>query len=121
MILPSSDLDLPDRPTPSGLGVEKPVRFDPLARSRRSVAIDLKRPEGVAFVLDLVREADALIEGFRPGTMERLGLGPDPCLAARPSLVYGRVTGCGQTGRSTSRISGRPTRFSPRGGPDRHV
>ena len=87
-----------DRPSPSGLGIDKPVRFDLLARSRRSVAIDLKHPDGIAIVLDLVRGADALIEGFRPGTMERLGLGPDICLAARPSLVFGRVTGWGQTG-----------------------
>lgn len=87
-----------DRPSPSGLGIDKPVRFDLLARSRRSVAIDLKHPDGIALVLDLVRGADALIEGFRPGTMERLGLGPDVCFAARPSLVYGRVTGWGQTG-----------------------
>ncbi|NNM72771.1 CaiB/BaiF CoA transferase family protein [Enterovirga aerilata] len=87
-----------DRPSPSGLGIDKPVRFDLLARSRRSVAVDLKHPDGVALVLDLVREADALIEGFRPGTMERLGLGPDVCLAAKPPLVYGRVTGWGQTG-----------------------
>jgi len=87
-----------DRPSPSGLGIDKPLRFDLLARSRRSVAIDLKHPDGIALVLDLVRGADALIEGFRPGTMERLGLGPDVCLGARPSLVYGRVTGWGQTG-----------------------
>jgi alpha-methylacyl-CoA racemase len=87
-----------DRPSPSGLGIDKPVRFDLLARSRRSVAVDLKHPDGIALVLDLVRGADALIEGFRPGTMERLGLGPDVCLEARPSLVYGRVTGWGQTG-----------------------
>lgn len=87
-----------DRPSPSGLGVPKPPRFDILARNRRSVAIDLKHPHGVACVLDLVRGADALLEGFRPGTMERLGLGPDVCLAARPSLVYGRITGWGQTG-----------------------
>ena len=87
-----------DRPSPSGLGIAKPVRFDCLARSRRSVAIDLKHPEGAAVVLDLVRGADALIEGFRPGTTERLGLGPETCLAAKPSLVYGRITGWGQTG-----------------------
>jgi alpha-methylacyl-CoA racemase len=87
-----------DRPSPSGLGIDKPVRFDLLARSRRSVAVDLKHPDGVALVLDLLRDADALIEGFRPGTMERLGLGPEACLALQPSLVYGRVTGWGQTG-----------------------
>ena len=87
-----------DRPSPSGLGIDKPVRFDLLARSRRSVAVNLKHPDGIALVLDLLRGADALIEGFRPGTMERLGLGPEACIAAKPSLVYGRVTGWGQTG-----------------------
>ena len=87
-----------DRPRPSGLGIAKPARFDLLARSRPSAAIDLKHPDGIALVLDLIRSADALVEGFRPGTMERLGLGPDICLAAKPSLVYGRITGWGQTG-----------------------
>lgn len=87
-----------DRPSPSGLGIEKPVRFDLLARSRRSAAVDLKHPDGIALVLDLIRGADALIEGFRPGTMERLGLGPEVCLEAKPSLVFGRITGWGQTG-----------------------
>jgi len=71
---------------------------DPLTRGRRSIAIDLKRPEGVATVLNLVGRADALLEGYRPGVMERLGLGPDPCLARNPKLVYGRATGWGQTG-----------------------
>ena len=69
-----------------------------LARGRRSVAIDLKHPDGVATLLDLVERADALIEGFRPGVMERLGLGPDVCLARNPRLVYGRMTGWGQDG-----------------------
>ena len=71
---------------------------DILARGRRSVAVDLKHPEGVAAVLDLVAGAHALIEGFRPGVMERLGLGPDVCLARNPKLVYGRMTGWGQDG-----------------------
>ncbi|MFN8018812.1 MAG: CaiB/BaiF CoA-transferase family protein [Acidimicrobiales bacterium] len=71
---------------------------DVLARGRRSVAVDLKNPEGVATVLDLVASADALIEGFRPGVMERLGLGPDVCLERNPKLVYGRMTGWGQEG-----------------------
>jgi len=71
---------------------------DVVNRGRRSVAIDLKHPEGVATVLRLVAEADVLLEGFRPGVMERLGLGPEPCLAVRPSLVYGRMTGWGQDG-----------------------
>jgi alpha-methylacyl-CoA racemase len=71
---------------------------DVLRRGRRSVAIDLKHPDGVAALLDLVAGADALIEGFRPGVMERLGLGPDVCLGRNPKLVYGRMTGWGQTG-----------------------
>jgi alpha-methylacyl-CoA racemase len=71
---------------------------DVLARGRRSVAIDLKRPEGIEVVLRLVEKADALIEGFRPGVMERLGLGPDVCQARNPRLVYGRMTGWGQEG-----------------------
>lgn len=73
-------------------------RFDILARSRRVLALDLKKPAAVAAVLGLVDQADVLIEGFRPGVMERLGLGPDICMARRPSLVYGRMTGWGQTG-----------------------
>jgi alpha-methylacyl-CoA racemase len=78
--------------------------FDALAsgagldRGRRSIALDLKRPEAIAAALELVAGADALIEGFRPGVMERLGLGPDVCLARNPRLVYGRVTGWGQAG-----------------------
>ena len=87
-----------DRPDPSGLGLDLPARFDVCGRSRRSVALDLKHPDAVACILDLVRGADALIEGFRPGTTERLGLGPEPCLAANPRLVYGRITGWGQDG-----------------------
>jgi len=71
---------------------------DVLARGRRSVGVDLKHPDGIATVLDLVASADALIEGFRPGVMERLGLGPDACLARNPKLVYARMTGWGQTG-----------------------
>ncbi|HEX2577595.1 MAG TPA: CaiB/BaiF CoA-transferase family protein [Aquihabitans sp.] len=71
---------------------------DLLARGRRSVGVDLKHPDGVATVLELVAGADALVEGFRPGVMERLGLGPDVCLARRPELVYARMTGWGQDG-----------------------
>ena len=71
---------------------------DVLARSRRSIAVDLKQPEGVALVLKLVETADALFEGFRPGVTERLGLGPDDCLARNEKLVYGRMTGWGQDG-----------------------
>jgi alpha-methylacyl-CoA racemase len=71
---------------------------DVLARGRRSVAVDLKHPGGVEVVLRLAERADVLIEGFRPGVMERLGLGPDPCLKRNPRLVYGRITGWGQDG-----------------------
>ena len=71
---------------------------DPLLRGRRSIAVDLKSPDGIEAVLRLVAGADALIEGFRPGVMERLGLGPDACLARNPKLVYGRMTGWGQDG-----------------------
>jgi alpha-methylacyl-CoA racemase len=87
-----------DRQQPSGLGLPNETRFSVLHRSRHAIAVDLKRQEGVALVLRLAGEADALIEGFRPGVMERLGLGPEPCLARNPRLVYGRMTGWGQDG-----------------------
>lgn len=79
---------------------ESPIsgRHDLLARGRRSVAVDLKRPQGVETLLRLVERADALFEGFRPGVMERLGVGPEVCLGRNPALVYGRMTGWGQTG-----------------------
>ena len=73
-------------------------RFDVLGRSRRSVAVDLKHPQGPEVVLRLVERADALLEGFRPGVTERLGIGPEHCLARNPALVYGRMTGWGQDG-----------------------
>jgi len=87
-----------DRLTPSGLGIGMPTRFSLLTRGRPSVAIDLKHQDGIALAADLIDKADALIEGFRPGTMERLGLGPQEALARNPRLVYGRMTGWGQTG-----------------------
>lgn len=87
-----------DRAVPSGLGIPKPDRFNLLNRSRRSVIIDLKYREGVEAALKLIERAHALIESFRPGTMERLGLGPDVCHARNPRLVYGRMTGWGQDG-----------------------
>jgi alpha-methylacyl-CoA racemase len=71
---------------------------DLLTRGRRSVAVDLKHPDGAATVLALAERADVLLEGFRPGVAERLGLGPDTCLARNPRLVYGRMTGWGQDG-----------------------
>ena len=87
-----------DRVEPSGLGVDIPARFGLLARSRPSVAVDIKHPEGLALATDLIGKADGLIEGFRPGTMERLGLGPEVALKRNPRLVYGRMTGWGQSG-----------------------
>jgi alpha-methylacyl-CoA racemase len=71
---------------------------DILARNRRSIAVDLKKPEGVEVVLRLCQSAAGIFEGFRPGVTERLGLGPDDCMARNPKLVYGRMTGWGQEG-----------------------
>src|SRR5262252_5502308 len=87
-----------DRIEPSGLGVGMATAFDVCARNRRSIALDLKHTEARAAVLRLVERADVLIEGFRPGVAERLGLGPDRCLERNPRLVYGRITGWGQDG-----------------------
>ena len=83
-----------DRKSAAGQG----SHFDVLNRGRRSVAVDLKNPAGVELVLDLVAHADGLIEGFRPGVMERLGLGPEVCHERNAKLVYGRMTGWGQEG-----------------------
>ncbi|GLW70521.1 CoA transferase [Kitasatospora phosalacinea] len=85
-----------DRPGGQGLGPD-PAR-DLTNRNKRSVLVDLKAPEGVAAVLDLAARADLLVEGWRPGVAERLGIGPDACLARNPALVYGRMTGWGQDG-----------------------
>ena len=85
-----------DRTTDSDLGVKMSANFTD--RSRRSVAVDLKQAEGVELLLRLCENADILIEGFRPGVMERLGIGPDDCAKRNPRLVFGRVTGWGQTG-----------------------
>jgi alpha-methylacyl-CoA racemase len=74
------------------------TKYDVMARGRRSISLDLKQARARLLLLDLVGKADALIEGFRPGVMERLGLGPDACMDRNPRLVYGRVTGWGQTG-----------------------
>lgn len=86
-----------------GLPGRREARFDVFHRGRPSVAVDLKQPEGQALIRTLAVTADALIEGFRPGVMERLGLGPDDCLAVNPRLVYGRMTGYGQTGPLSAR------------------
>ncbi|MCC6197858.1 MAG: CoA transferase [Burkholderiales bacterium] len=87
-----------DRIVASDSGVAMAEKFNLLHRGRKSVAMDLKNPQAVAAVLKLMAKADALIEGFRPGVAERLGLGPEHCLAVNPRLVYGRMTGWGQNG-----------------------
>jgi alpha-methylacyl-CoA racemase len=87
-----------DRLEPSGLGIPIERRFEVISRGRRSIALDLKRPEAREAVLRLVKDADVLIEGFRPGVAERLGLGPDVCRERNPGLIYGRITGFGQDG-----------------------
>ena len=87
-----------DRPPLPGAPVDPPPRFDFYNRNKRSLVLDLKQPGDVQTLLRLVRKADVLIEGFRPGVTERLGLGPAECLAANPRLVYGRMTGWGQQG-----------------------
>jgi alpha-methylacyl-CoA racemase len=113
-----------ERATGSGLFDPK---FDLSNRGKRSVVLDLKKPEGVAAVLKLVESADILTEGFRPGVMERLGLGPDVCLARNPKLVYGRMTGFGQTG-PLAKVAGHDINYIAMsgalhaiGGPDKPV
>jgi len=87
-----------DRLEQSDLGFPLEPRFDVMARGRRSIALDLKKSGSVEIALTLVAKADVLIEGFRPGVTERLGLGPEACFARNPRLVYGRITGWGQDG-----------------------
>ena len=87
-----------DRKQAVAQGIERPLRFNTLLRNRGIVALDLKDPRATETVLEMVASADALIEGFRPGVTERLGLGPQACLARNPRLVYGRLTGWGQDG-----------------------
>ena len=87
-----------ERLAASDRGIDFPPRFDLLNRNKRSVAINLKSAEGTASLLRLIEGADALIEGFRPGVMERLGVGPDVCMNVNKKLVYGRITGWGQDG-----------------------
>lgn len=91
-------IDRPTRSAAGGMAALTARRSDVLARGRESIVLDLKQPAARRIALQLVERADALIEGFRPGVMESLGLGPDVCLARRPELVYGRVTGWGQSG-----------------------
>lgn len=103
MVLSDLGADVVRIVRPGGLasgpeGVDVDVRFDVTGRGRRSITVDLRDPAGVSQVLGLVAHADVLLEGFRPGVMERLGLGPDACMSLRPELVYGRMTGWGQEG-----------------------
>ena len=87
-----------DRNAPSGLGSPRTPKTDVSRRGRHSISIDMKHPDGIAALLRLIDQADALIDPFRPGVTERLGVGPEDCLARNPKLVYGRMTGWGQEG-----------------------
>lgn len=87
-----------DRQVPNDLGIKRPRKYDLMLRSRDVIGVNLKDPAAIELVLELVAKADILLEGFRPGVMERLGLGPDIALQRNPRLVYGRVTGYGQEG-----------------------
>jgi len=121
-------IDRPVKPSQGGMAALTARDADVLARGRESIALNLKAPEAKEIALRLIEKADILIEGFRPGVMESLGLGPDICLERNPALVYGRVTGWGQTGplaqaaghdinyisltgalHSTARVNGQPT------------
>lgn len=115
-----------DRPGSSDVGVGLPPQFNLMNRSRPTIEIDLKTAAGVRLVLQLCRKADALFEGFRPGTMEKLGLGPAACSAVNERLVYGRMTGWGQSGPlahaaghdgNYAALSGALAAIGPAGGP----
>jgi len=115
-----------DRPVPADLGVEFPTAYDLRNRNKRSVALDLKAPEGRAALLALAARADILLEGYRPGVTERLGIGPDDCWQVNPRLVYGRATGWGQDGPRAQAaghdinyvaLTGALDRIGPAGGP----
>ena len=98
-----ADVILVDRPSSSDLGIKRERWMDVMMRGKRSVTLDLKDPSAAEVVFSLAKKSDALIEGFRPGVMERLGLGPDALLALNPKLVYGRMTGWGQHGPLAAR------------------
>jgi alpha-methylacyl-CoA racemase len=93
-----ADVLVIDRPAAGDLGLKRERRHDVMMRGKRSATLDLKTRNGSQVALDLIARADILIEGFRPGVMERLGLGPDEALKRNPKLVYGRMTGWGQDG-----------------------
>jgi len=92
-----------DRSDGAGTPLPLEPKFDTMGRGRRSLALDLKNPQAIDIALQLCRGANGLVEGFRPGVMERLGLGPEPCLEVNPGLVYGRMTGWGQQGPLAAR------------------
>jgi alpha-methylacyl-CoA racemase len=92
-----------DRREKADLGLDRGPAYEVMNRGRKSIALDIKKPEAVAIVKRLVRDADGLIEGFRPGVMERLGLGPDVLAEINPRLVFGRMTGFGQEGPMAQR------------------
>ncbi|MGW4382614.1 CaiB/BaiF CoA transferase family protein [Kitasatospora sp. NPDC004531] len=98
MLLADLGADVVRVDRPGGQVLGPPPEQDLTNRNKRSVVVDLKDPAGVAQVLELAARADLLIEGYRPGVAERLGVGPEPCLARNPALVYGRMTGWGQSG-----------------------
>jgi alpha-methylacyl-CoA racemase len=98
-----ADVLVVDRPQSSDLGLTRERWYDVMMRGKRSVMLDLKNASSRGVILELLGRADVLIEGFRPGVMERLGLGPDAALAANPRLVYGRMTGWGQEGPLAAR------------------
>jgi len=121
-----ADVLVIDRPGDAGLGLKRERWQDVMLRGKRSVTLDMKSARGADAALKLIARADALIEGFRPGVMERLGVGPEPALKANPRLVYGRMTGWGQEGPLAPRaghdinyiaLSGILNAIGRRGGP----
>jgi len=104
-----------ERPHDEGAGGMVPPRFNVMNRSRPSIALDLKSKASIDVVLALVENADAIFEGFRPGVMERLGLGPDDCFSRNTKLVYGRMTGWGQDGQ-LSKTAGHDGNYIARAG-----
>src|SRR5258706_8777473 len=98
-----ADVLLVDRPDDPRLGFSRDRWFDVMMRGRRSATLDLKSKGGAEAALELAARADAIIEGFRPGVMERLRLGPEVLLKKNPRLVYGRMTGWGQDGPLAAR------------------
>src|SRR5881394_1015294 len=98
-----ADVLVIDRPTDTDLGLKRERSYDTMMRGKRSVTLDLKLTTSKEVVYSLMEKADALIEGMRPGVMERLGIGPEEALKINPKLVYGRMTGWGQTGPLAAR------------------